>query len=333
MENFLKIKYAVLVMILFLSSCFPEDEMVPPHEPGDLQEGRVEIGTDYRYHSFYDLATNSVVSKVSNLDWDLGFESAGDGYNIILNTSRFMYAGNTGKTDFGEVTSADSLAMIFDPSSGNPDSLVFKDWYVGNEDTMYSKKEVWVVDMGLNDAGISIGFKKVQFDFAGDDYTVRYADLDNQNEGTLVVERDPDVNFICVSFENGIADIEPDRTSWTFKVTRYTTMLWTNEGEEYPYIVFGVLLNPNKVVAALDTIRDFAEITLQDTLDVQLSNRQDVIGYDWKYYNFDDQVYTIVPEFSYIIRDRDGFYYKLRFIDFYNDTGEKGNPEFEFLAL
>jgi len=36
---------------------------------------------------------------------------------------------------------------------------------------------------------------------------------------------------------------------------------------------------------------------------------------------------------NYVIRDRDGFFYKLRFIDFSNDMGEKGYPKFEFVRL
>ena len=55
------------------------------------------------------------------------------------------------------------------------------------------------------------------------------------------------------------------------------------------------------------------DMVLADTIDLELTNRADVIGYDWKYYNFDAGLYTIVPGLAYVIKDRDGFYYKLRF--------------------
>ena len=58
-----------------------------------------------------------------------------------------------------------------------------------------------------------------------------------------------------------------------------------------------------------------------------------MIGYDWKYYNLDAALYTIEPGLAYVIRDRDGFYYKLRFIDFYSEAGEKGYPKFEYVRL
>jgi hypothetical protein len=75
------------------------------------------------------------------------------------------------------------------------------------------------------------------------------------------------------------------------------------------------------------------DITREHALELEFSSRADVIGYDWKYYNFDAGVYTVVPDMNYVIRDRDGFFYKLRFIDFNNDVGEKGYPKFEFVRL
>ena len=92
-------------------------------------------------------------------------------------------------------------------------------------------------------------------------------------------------------------------------------------------------VSPEGTAAALDTIHEFSEIAISDTAALNLTTRADVIGYDWKYYNFDAGVYTIVPGMNYVIRDRDGFYYKLRFVDFYNNTGEKGNPVFEYVRL
>ena len=72
---------------------------------------------------------------------------------------------------------------------------------------------------------------------------------------------------------------------------------------------------------------------LDNIVGLGLTNQSDVIGYDWKYYDFDDGVYTIEPDHNYVIRDRDGFIYKLRYIDFYSDLGEKGYPTFEFVRL
>jgi hypothetical protein len=97
--------------------------------------------------------------------------------------------------------------------------------------------------------------------------------------------------------------------------------------------VVGVLLNPNGVATARDSIHDFMDIEADSIRGLEYTTQADVISYDWKYYDFDAGVYTIVPDMNYVIRDTDGFFYKLRFIDFYNDEGVKGYPTFESVRL
>jgi len=63
------------------------------------------------------------------------------------------------------------------------------------------------------------------------------------------------------------------------------------------------------------------------------TNMQNKIGYDWKSYNFSSKSYNVNPNITYIITDIDGRYFKLHFIDFYNDNREKGNPKFEIQEL
>lgn len=57
------------------------------------------------------------------------------------------------------------------------------------------------------------------------------------------------------------------------------------------------------------------------------------IGYSWKSYQFDVNKYVVDFEKIFIIKDQEGFYYKLRFIDFYDQGGNKGTPTFEFQRL
>ena len=63
------------------------------------------------------------------------------------------------------------------------------------------------------------------------------------------------------------------------------------------------------------------------------STQRDIIGFNWKTFDFDTQVYTINSSMNYIIQSENGIFYKLRFIDFYNNSGEKGYPKFEIQEL
>ena len=61
-------RIATYIILLFaLTSCFEEDEMVLPHDPGDLTVGEVELTESYKYQVFYDFETNSTIKQ--NLFW------------------------------------------------------------------------------------------------------------------------------------------------------------------------------------------------------------------------------------------------------------------------
>jgi hypothetical protein len=316
-----------------LPSCFQEEDMVPPHEQGDLEVGQVALGSNYARQVYFDLLSNDEAASNVISDWDLSFESGSGGWTIRLNSSKFMMAGNSHGTDFGEPIDPAELQMIFDKSDGNPDSTAIGTWYEMTEDSVSSLNHVYLIDGGRDEENKAVGFKKVQFGSQGDDFLLRYAETDNSLETMLVIPRDPDQDLLYFSFDSGMKDIAPLPDQWSLQFSKYTTMLVTDDGENYPYLVTGALLNPNGVLATRDTEHKFADITRETALELEFSSQADVIGYDWKYYNFDAGVYTVVPDMNYVIRDRDGFFYKLRFIDFNNDMGEKGYPKFEFVRL
>jgi len=330
----MKFLVTYVILLFALTSCFEEDEMVLPHDPGDLTVGKVELTETYKYQVFYDLETNSSVKQNIISEWDLGFETADSGWHIILNTSKMMLAGNTGKTDFENVKSKGGIEMNFDPSNGNLDSTAIGNWYIASEDKPISLEYVYIIDRGTDENFDLLGEKKVIFNLQDkNNYIVRFANLNGSNEQTMVIPKDTSVNFVCFSFDNGIIEIEPDKNSWDLQFGKYSTLLFTDVGDPYPYVVTGVLLNPFKTTAGRDSIHHFDEIGFEIAEAQNLVKQKDIIGYEWKDYDFDNEIYQVDPEKIYVLKNRVGFYYKLRFIDFYNSTGEKGYPNFEFLRL
>lgn len=323
----------IVLLLLSLQSCFKEEALITPHEQGDLEEGQAALGSYYETQVYFDLYNNEEVSNSSINDFDLSFESSGEGWIIRLNSAKFMLAGNSHDTVFTADLIQDELDMKFDTSDGNPDSTALGAWYEITEDSSWSRHEVYLVDLGSDREGSSLGQKKVQFGMLGNDYLLRYANMDNSGDTLVLIVRDPSKDQVYYSFDMGFVDIAPAPDQWSLLFSKYTTMLVTDEGEDYPYLVVGILLNPNEVAASLDTIHDFMNMTRDDIADLEFTSQADVIGYDWKYYNFDAGVYTIVQDMNYVIRDRDGFFYKLRFVDFYSDEGVKGYPTFEFVRL
>ena len=330
----MKFLVTYLILLFALTSCFEEDEMVLPHDPGDLTVGNVELTETYKYQVFYDFETNTGVKQNLISEWDLGFETADSGWHIILNTSKMMLAGNTGKTDFESVKSKGGIEMNFDPSHGNLDITAIGNWHTLSEDKPVSLEYVYIIDRGTDENFDLVGEKKVTFNLQDKNtYVVRFANLNGSGEQTVVIPKDTTVNFVCFSFENGIVDIEPDKNSWDLQFGKYSTLLFTDVGDPYPYVVTGVLLNPFKTLAGRDSIHQFEELSFEIAEAQNLVIQKDIIGYEWKDYDFDNEIYQVDPSKIYILKNRVGFYYKLRFIDFYNSTGEKGYPTFEFLRL
>jgi hypothetical protein len=334
--------FALVSLLLILSSCFKEDEKIPAHDPGDVKTVSIELKNDYRYQVYFDLNSGQVVSTNLKREWDLGFECSPQGWHIILNTSNFMVASGTGSTDFYAPIDTTGYTWYFDKSDGNLDSTAIGEWFswsLPDSSKVYTN-EVYVIDRGYDELGNLRGLRKVVFqELEGDEYTFRYANLDGSNENSFTVTRDPSVNFMCFSFDGGGQQInlEPPKYTWDLLFTQYTTLLYTNEGEPYPYIVTGVLSNRTGIEVAQDTLYDFLTIDRNEAISLEYNTIQDEIGYDWKDVVGDPTSgsvsYEIIQGINYMVKDQEGFFYKLRFISFYNNNGEKGYPTFEYQKL
>lgn len=323
----------LILISLLVSSCFKEDEQIIP-----IPIVQVEIPYSmYEYQTYYSITNQSIVSSNSYSDWDLGFESAKDGFHIILNTARYMYAGNTYKTDFYSVTTKTAASeMLFDNSNGDLDSTVFIDWadYSDVNNPVFSQY-VYIIDRGKDEQGEEFGFKKIVFEkLENDTFYIHFANLDNTEEFYYQIPKDTNTSFTQFSLDNGgqLKVSEPDKTQWDLCFTKYSTIIPDDNGVPTDYLVRGVFTNPYKnIEVALDTVNYFYDITSEMIDSYSYSKDRDAIGYDWKV--FSDNVYTVRDIHSYILKNVDGINYKLRFTSFYNDLGEKGFPAFEIFKL
>jgi len=328
-----KYNLIIILSIIFFSSCFKEDQIVPAHEQGDLQTAEIVLGEYYSNQIFYDLKTNSIITSNIISDWDLAFECKENSWHIILNAAQMMYAGNTNDTVFENITSASGVEMFFDNSNGNLDSTAIGSWYYMQNNITKSYNYIYIIDRGMDENFASLGKKKIQIDIVDDYYVLKYSDLNGENQNTIEIPKNENFKYVYFSFDdNAVVNIAPEKDKWSLKFSKYSTMLITNEGDFYPYIVTGVLLNPEKVVVALDT-NEFLNISIADTSNYNFTNKMDFIGYEWKYYNFDDAVYSIVPNQNYIIKNYDGLFYKMRIISFYDNEGTKGTLQIEVVKL
>lgn len=310
---------------IFLSSCLKEEIPVPAPVPGNVETMQIEIGWPYTNQVYYDCATNMVVKTNTKYDWDISFECDTNGYHVLVNTAKGIFVAK-GLAPFTSVSSASGLSWLWDAPSGNLDSTAFGDWRIGNN--------VYIIDRQFNANGGHIGYKKMQILAVNDfSYTFKYANLDGTDEVTYTINKDPTRNFIHFNFDDGgkTLALEPQKNEWD--------LLFTNHYHKFsnlplPFVLTQVISNIHSdVKVAEDNNGNFTNITLLDTSSYVFTNFWDEIGYDWKIRNSQDNSFTIDANKSFVVKTTEKLFYKIRFIDFYNSTGNKGYPKFEIQKL
>lgn len=313
-----------IIAALLLTACMKEELPAPRAERGDARSTQLCMGSGYTQQLWFDLSTGEVVNENVRTAWDLAFESAPDGWRVLLNGSRLMTVWSLGPVDITAVHDTAGLGSIrrVDAASAVDDSLAFGDWRgTGN---------VFIVDLGLGNDGSPLGLRKLrinQVDAAA--YHLEHAAIDGSGLTAVSVFKDPQRTFTSWSFTLGTQAIEPPRGAWDLCFTQYT-----HEFESYDldYLVNGVL-SARTTRAARITGKAYADIVAEDTLAHPLSSARNAIGYDWKAYSFETSSYSIVPGLSFIVQDADGYLYKLRFLEFYGAQGQTGCPLFETVPL
>jgi hypothetical protein len=341
MKPIIKISNLLLLSLILLTSCFKEDEKVIPSKPENVKTQIIEMLPDYSIQSYFNLSTDQIIDTSLKTAWDLGLSCKDDDFTLILNTSRFMKIAHTGSDLFEATYSSEGFEWLFDESTGVSSGNAIGQWWETTGEGPVSLNEVLLVDRGINEEGLPAGFLKIQpsIDPASRQVGIRIAELNGNNERSFFFTKENDLNFVSMSFESGQNLIQPEplKTEWDLLFTQYTTLLYTDDGEPYPYLVTGVLINDSLVSAVMDSLISFDSVDRAYAEQKLMSFNRDVIGYDWKKVNGDvtagDVTYTARPEMVFIIKNTRGFYFKLRFIDFYNNLGQKGYPTFEYQKL
>lgn len=320
-------KVTPLCFFLFtLLSCEQAEIAIEKHSAGEINVTQINLEENYSQQVFYNLNDNAIVSENQKTEWDLGFESSEEGWRIIINSATFSQLAKISTTDFNSEININTLNWTWDNPKGINNGTAFGDYL--------DKEEAYVLDRGYNLDGTLRGYKKITIDSTNSNsYFITHANIDNTNLQTYEIKKDNNFNFQYLSFDNENIQIEPAKQEWDLVFTQYTH-LYTENTETPAYLVTGILTNYlNNITVAKDTINNFDDITLDMINQYSFTNNQNDIGFNWKEYNFESQIYTVNSGINYIISDISGRYFKLHFTDFYNSYGQKGCPTFEVQEL
>ncbi|HQW46436.1 MAG: HmuY family protein [Bacteroidetes bacterium] len=322
--------YSILVFLfvaVLLSSCEKKDTSIilPPKGNGTAMQ--VDMGENYDYQYFISLQQNSIVHISPTKNWDLAFSCDPNSHAIFLNGAKLMSGINTHKLKMTDVGSSDttdkSKSWTYDNASGNIDSTVIGDWKQNNE--------VYIIKLSNTNNHVR-KIKIISSDIF--EYTLQVAELNATNFTTIKIPKKATQNYTYFSFDllTEVPNVEPDKDTWDLQVTLFNYTFY-DQNPILPYVVNGVLINPNGTTAYKDSLSVYNNIDAAFALSVPLSPAKDVIGFDWKKYDIDKNLYTVDNRYSYIVKTKSQSYFKLHFLDFYGPTGIKGSPKFEFEQL
>lgn len=310
--------------LFVFSACEKEETPYTLPPSGAAKVMNVSMGFDYDKTIFLNIESGKTW-QANSFDWELKFEASEAGFRVLMNGGKSVFIDKTNTTDFNETQSAGSRTWLFDPPSGNLDSTAIGDWR--------GKNEVFLIDLGSKSKGNR--YRKFRLNGVdGSKYEMEYSDLDGSNYKTVSVDKESDRNFVYYSFseERQLVNFEPPTDDWDVKFTRYRYVYY-DMTPIVPYEVNGALINTNKWQVAFDKTITFEDLDVDFAKGLDFSPRKDAIGFDWKYFDFDAAVFVTNQNFNYVLLNKQGYYYKLRFIDFYDENGIKGNPVFELQRL
>ena len=324
--------------VVLLTGCFAEDEPVPPYvSPPGVVSRVIEMGPSYGTKHFYDLETDSVVAVVNRNSWDLAFGSSNLNRAIYLNHSKLMKVCDLGSVDFETALLPQQPVWTIDASSGDPDSTGIGIWAEGTAGNLSSKNHVYVLDLGFSTLGEALGRKKLQFlGFQNGAYRIRFSSYPSGPIQELSIPIDVNYSFMYASIAGlgAVVSVAPPSDSWDLLFTQYTTMVPNpDNGVLEAYSVNGTLLNPQGVAAARAYGGEYDSLGISDLPFYPLSKRRDAIGYGWKRYDFNTASYLIEPQNRYIVRNRLGNFFNLRFTGFVNEFGQSGYIGLEYKKI
>lgn len=329
----------LVVLTLSLSSCWKdEDPIVLPSSNGSTVQESVTLGEKYDKMAYFNINERRFIMR--NLaDWDLAFECGENGLHIKVNGGKQYSVLETELTNFSAgYQFLEGMPFKWDAPSGNMDSTAIGQWWKNG--TSISKGKLYFVNtepMATPPTQTAVTEKCLRFQVLEANETSYKIKIGKYSDtiGTIyTIPKDHKRNFSYLNFTTGEikTDFEPEKDTWDVVFTYYQ-YVYFNMTPHHGYPVVGILLNPNKVEAYEERAKKFEDIDLAYAQSVKFTKDADIIGFDWKDFNQTTGRYMVNSKITYIVKTISGYYYKIRFLDFYDPTGVKGTPLFDIQRL
>lgn len=286
----------------------------------------VITGEGYANDVYYSLE-NGTVTTVQRDNWDLGFVAQVFSVSVLANNGSgvevYTYPGGT-IDDWAtlDTTGMEWIPMYnsletFDMGALNANTTPGDDFDYG-WGTYNMATHVITGDSLFVIKTISGAYKKlaiIEKNPVANTWEFKYADLDGSDEQTVPLDASTynTKYFVHYSIDSTkIQDREPALAEWDLLFTRYYDYT-------IPYIVTGVLINDDHVVAQEVRESGMDQASHNSYVDTSFTDTISVIGSDWKTFDMGSFSYLVNDTVVYYLKtygDTDSTYYKIYFTEF-----------------
>lgn len=312
----------LLILLVVLNSCWKEEIPIAKKDRRGTTYQVVSMGATYENVVWYDMENASVVKTMKKDEWELILSKIDDHYYLQLNTALFGQAARTSFSHWTDLFSDTGFEYSTDGPSGELDSLCIGNWI--------QEEKIWILDRGYTSEGLPYPKLKIKCSaFTSAGFQIEYGPLNSTESTTLFVPIANGDLGIGINFStHEILQVYP--SDWDLCFTPYVHLF---HDPYTPYLVTGVLINDKAGVQAQKMTSSYEETTFNSISEFNFSSKSNTIGYDWKSFDLEAGQYTVYPEMVYVLKTPQSRIFKLHFLDFYNDQGQRGYPLFEFEEL
>jgi hypothetical protein len=355
MTSLQKLMLVATIAGVTFTSCKKDTDpiiIVPPSTGAQVQLNGIagsESGSAAGNSVYLDLSSDKQTT-VLRAGWDLGFYCGTD-FRVILNNTSCAGAKVLTSNDITTVGAADTIGLTLATSQTNPlpEQLAWFDNIAGDLNRTVipavsatdTDNKVIVLNRGTGGGIAARPWVKLRvLRNANGGYILQYAGIQETTYKTLQIPKDPAYHFKFISFENGIADVQPEKERWDL-VWSYSVFETNFGAGQVPYN-FSDLIAVNHLAGVTVAQKVYADAAIaaaaftvfnkDSVANTTLVNNRWAIGSSWR--STQPATGARLDRF-YIIKDPAGNYYKFKCLAMGvgTDGGTRGKPEFKYSLI